>query len=64
MKSRLPELDGTEDLDALALAGDRNLGRMSDSAPSGVQRGVLPETGFIGEDQGAVFLLGFFFRFG
>ena len=64
VKAGLPQFYGPENLDALALAGNRDLGRMSHSAPSSMQRGVLPEAGLIGEDQGAVFLLGFFFRFG
>ena len=59
-----PELDSAQDLDALAFAGDGDLGRMADPAPGRVQGGVLPETGFVGKNQGAVFLLGFFFRFG
>lgn len=64
VKSRLPQLDSAEDLDTLALPGDRNLGRMSNAAPGGMQGRVLPEAGLIGKDQSAVFLLGFFFRLG
>ena len=60
VKSRLPQFDGAEDLDTLALPSVRNLGRMSHAAPGGMQRRVLAEAGFIGKDQSAVFLLGFF----
>jgi hypothetical protein len=59
-----PELDGTQDFDALAFAGDRDFGRMTDSAPGGVQRGVLPEAGFVGENQCSVLAAGFFLRRG
>ena len=59
-----PKLDGAQDLDALAFAGNRDLGWMSDSAPGGVQRGVLPEAGFVGENQCAVLAAGFFLRRG
>ena|SRR5919108_2993969 len=50
VKSYLPQIDGPEDLDALALPGHGNLRRMSDSAPGGVQRGILTKAGFIGKD--------------
>jgi hypothetical protein len=59
-----PELDSAQDLHALTFAGDGDLGGMAEPAPGSVQGGVLPETGFVGKNQGAVFLLGFFFRFG
>jgi hypothetical protein len=45
-----PELDSAQDLHALAFAGDGDLGRMADPAPSSVQGGVLPETGFVGKN--------------
>ena len=50
MKSYLPQLDGTEDLDTLALSGHGNLRWMSDAAPGGVQGGILTEARFIGKD--------------
>jgi hypothetical protein len=50
MKSYLPQLDRAEDLDTLALSGHGNLRRMSDSAPGGVQGGILTEARFIGKD--------------
>ena len=59
-----PEFDGAQDLDAFPLAGDGDLGRMTDPAPGGVQGGVLAEAGFVGKDQGSVLGLGFFSRRG
>ena len=59
-----PELDSAQDLDALAFAGDGDLGRMADPAPSSVQGGVLPETGFVGKNQRPVLGAGFFLRRG
>ena len=61
---RAPQFDGSENLHALALSGDRNFGRATYAAPGRVQGGVLPEAGFVGEDQRPVPRLGFFFRFG
>ena len=45
-----PELDSAQDLHALAFAGDGDLGGMAHPAPSSVQGGVLPETGFVGKN--------------
>jgi hypothetical protein len=45
-----PEFDGSEDFHVLALACDRNFRRTTHAAPSGVQGGVLPETGFVREN--------------
>jgi len=59
-----PELDRAQDLDALPFSGDRDQGRMTDPAPGGVQGGVLPETGFVGENQRPVLGAGFFLRRG
>ena len=59
-----PELDGAQDLHALAFAGDGDLGRMADPAPGSVQGGVLPETGFVGKNQRPVPGAGFFLRRG
>jgi len=50
MKPHLPQLDGAEDLDALSLPGNGDLGRMADAAPGGVQGGILAEAGFIREN--------------
>ena len=59
-----PELDGRQDLDALALSGDGDFGRTTDSAPSGIQSGVLAKAGFVGENQRPALSLGFFLRLG
>jgi len=64
MESSVPEFNGAQDLDALAFSGDGDLGRMADPAPGGVQRGILPEAGFVGENQRPVLPLGFFLRRG
>jgi hypothetical protein len=59
-----PELDSAQDLDALAFAGDGDLGRMTEPAPGSVQGGVLPETGFVGKNQRPILGAGFFLRRG
>jgi hypothetical protein len=59
-----PELDRAQDLDALAFAGDGDLGRMAQPTPGGVQSGVLPETGFVGKNQRPILGAGFFLRRG
>ena len=64
METGVPHLDGPQDLHALALSRNRDFGRVTDAAPGGMQRGVLAETGFVGEDQRPVPRLGFFLRFG
>jgi len=64
MKTGTPEFDGTQNLDAVTLPGDPKLGRLTHLAPGGVQGGILPETGFVGEDQRPALALGFFLRLG
>ena len=64
VEAGLPEFDGAQDFDALALPGDRNFRRPPDAAPGGVQGGVLAEAGFVGEDQRPVLPPGFFLRLG
>ncbi len=64
METRAPQFDGSQDLDALPLAGDRDFRRVPDATPGGMQRGVLSETGFIGEDQRPTLGSGFFLRLG
>jgi len=64
METAVPQFDGTQDLYALAFSGDGNFGRVADAAPGGMQRGVLTEAGFVGEDQRPAFGLGFFLMFG
>ena len=64
IESRTPEFDGSEYLHALALSSNRNFRRATHAAPGGVQGRVLPEAGFVSEDQRPVPRLGFFLRFG
>jgi len=64
VESRAPEFDGPENLHAFALAGNRYFRRATDAAPGGVQGRVLPEAGFVGENQRPVPRPGFFLRFG
>jgi hypothetical protein len=64
METGVAQFDGTQDLYALAFSCDRHFGRVPDAAPGGMQRGVLPEAGFVGEDQRPAFGAGFFLRFG
>jgi len=64
IESGAPEFDGPENLHALALSGNRNFWRAAHAAPGRVQSRVLPETGFVSEDQRPVPRLGFFLRFG
>jgi hypothetical protein len=59
-----PQFDGAQDLHAFSFSRHRNFGRMTDAAPGGMQRGILPEAGFVGENQRAAFVSGFFLRFG
>ena len=59
-----PEFDGSKDLHVLALAGDGNFGRLSYAAPGGVERRILPEAGFVGEEERPVSRAGFFLSAG
>jgi len=59
-----PQLDGAQDLHAFAFSRHRSFGRTTDAAPGGMQRGILPEAGFVGENQRPAFVLRFFLRFG
>jgi len=64
VEASAPEFDRAQDLDTLALPGDRDFGGTADSAPGGIQGGVLPEAGFVGKDQRPALGLGFFLRLG
>jgi hypothetical protein len=64
IESCAPEFDGPEDLHAFALPGNRNLWRATHPAPGRMQGRVLPETGFVGEDQRPVPRLRFFLSCG
>ncbi len=59
-----PKFDGAENLHALAFSGYRDFRRASDAAPGSVERRVLAETGFVGEEERAVLRTGFFLRAG
>jgi hypothetical protein len=64
IEPRAPKFDGAEDLDVLAFSGYRDFRRTPDTAPGGVERRVLPETGFVGEEESPVPGAGFFLRAG
>ncbi len=64
IETRAPKFDGGEDFHALALSGYANFRRASDAAPGGVEGRVLPETGFVGEEERPVSRAGFLFRAG
>ena len=64
VKSCAPEFDGAENLYTLALSGDRDFGWATYATPGSMQRGVLPETRLVGEDQRPVPRLGFFLSSG
>ena len=59
-----PKFDGAENLHALALSGHGDFRWAPDPAPGGVERRVLPETGFVGEEERPVSRAGFFLRAG
>jgi hypothetical protein len=59
-----PEFNGSQNLHAFAFPGNRDFRRAAYAAPGSVQSRVLPETGFVGEDQRRVLRAGFFLRFG
>jgi hypothetical protein len=61
---RPAQIDGPENLLRVALARRRDQGLVSSARPCLVQAGVLPETGFIGEEQGGVAIRGFFLTAG
>ena len=50
MEAGVAQFDGAQDLHTLALSRHRDFRRVADAAPGGMQRGVLPEAGFVGED--------------
>ena len=64
LKTRAPHLDGAENLHMLALASDGNFRWPAYAAPGGVERRILPETGFVGEEERPVSRAGFFLRVG
>jgi len=58
------EVHRAKHLDALSLAGHGDLGLAAEACPGLIQGGVLPEGGFVLENQGRPFRNGFFFRVG
>lgn len=58
------DLNGSQDLHALALSCHWDFRRAPNWTPRCVERGVLAEAGFVREDERSVFALGFFFNFG
>src|SRR5664279_3226512 len=64
IEPRTPEFDGAEDLHALAFSGYGDFRRAPDAAPGGVERRVLPEAGFVCEEERPVSRAGFFLRAG
>ena len=64
IEPRAPEFDGTENLHVLAFSGHGNFRWAAHPAPGSMERRVLPEAGFVGEDQRPVSRLGFFLRAG
>jgi hypothetical protein len=64
IEPRAPKFDGAENLDALAFSGYGDFRRAPDAAPGGVERRVLPEAGFVGEEESPVSRAGFFLSAG
>jgi hypothetical protein len=50
MEAGTLQFDGAQDFHALALPGDQDFGRMTDSTPGGMQGRVLSEARFVGEN--------------
>lgn len=59
-KTRRIDLDGSKDLDALALSCHWDLRLASDPRPGRVEGRVLPETGLVGKEESTPFRLGFY----
>ena len=64
VEARMPQLNGAEDFHILAFAGDRDFRWTPYAAPGGVERRVLPETGFVRKDERPVSRAGFFLSAG
>lgn len=64
IEPRAPKFDGTKNLHVLALSGHGDFRRVPYAAPGGVERRVLPEAGFVGEDERPMARVGFFLRAG
>lgn len=59
-----PKFDGAENLHVLAFSRHGNFWWVPYAAPGGVERRILPEARFVGEDEGPVSRPGFFLRAG
>jgi len=64
VEARTPQFDCAKNLHVMPLAGDRHLRRVPYPAPGGVERRVLPEAGFVCEDECPVSQAGFFLSAG
>jgi len=64
VESHAPKFDGAENLHVLAFSRHRDFRWAPDAAPGAVDRRVLPETGFVGEDERPVSRSSFFLRVG
>ena len=64
IEPRAPKFDGTKNLHVLTFSRHGDFRWAPDAAPGGVERRVLPETGFVSEDERPVSRAGFFLRSG
>ena len=64
VEPRAPKFDGAKNLHILAFSGYGDFRRVPDAAPGGVERRVLSEAGFVGEEERPVSRTGFFLRAG
>lgn len=58
------EFDGAKDLQGVSLSRGGDLRLRAPARPSSVERGVLAEAGFVFEENGRLFAVGFFLRLG
>ena len=64
IEPRAPKFDGAENLHVLTFSRHGNFRWAAHPAPGSMERRILPEAGFVGEDQCPVSRLGFFLRAG
>ena len=64
IEPRAPKLDGSENLHVLAFSRDGDFRWAPYAAPGGAERRILPEAGFVGEEERPVSRAGFFLRVG
>lgn len=58
------DLDRAKDLEGVSLAGGRDLRLRAYPGPGLIEGGVLPEAGFVFEEERRPFVFGFFLRVG